>query len=595
MATKMRKLISKADEAIKYFMRIMRILASAGKLSLAAIWLLALALGVIPSISILVLQEIINILQTASQRYEYIVMLIIVYIGIDFLSGALGLATGYIENTLQMKAAITLDMSVLEKTKVLNLSDFEDSETYDLIQRAIGTGISRMFSFFKSFVLILQSLVNLVMFSIILISWKWWLLPVVFAMPIANTLVMAHFGKEQFVLQKSRTGKSRKQWYFQYLLSNDIAFKEIKTFNLGDYFRSKYKQIGLEFLKQDRKLLNRRTRAQSILVVLDQAISAAMFTFVIITAFMGDILLGELVAYIRSISNVKSSTQGLLSHVNSIYQNVLYISQYFDFIDMKPDAVGPDDGMPIKEIPFIKIRNLSYKYKGKDDFAIRDMSVEIKGDSLVAFIGKNGSGKTTLVKILSALYSDYEGDVYFGNQNLRDLNAEDVRKNIGILFQDYVKYELSAKENVAFGQLEKLGDDDALKQALFKTGMQDRISDLETQLGSWFENGEQLSGGEWLRVALSRAFIRDAELYLLDEPNSALDSISERQILKSFQELVKGKIGIIVSHRIANIKSIVNQIIVFDNGSIDASGTHDELLRTSEIYRELFEKENNMS
>ena len=174
---------------------------------------------------------------------------------------------------------------------------------------------------------------------------------------------------------------------------------------------------------------------------------------------------------------------------------------------------------------------------------------------------------------------------------MRDIGTDEIRKKIGLLFQDFVKYELSAKENIAFGQIEKMDNDSDISQALQKTGMHEKIIDLDSQLGFWFGNGVQLSGGEWLRVALSRAFIRDADLYLLDEPNSALDSVSENRMLKSFKELSKDKIGIIVSHRIASIKNVVDKIIVFHNGSIQACGTHDELLESSETYRNLYDKE----
>ena len=581
----------KASEAFTYFKRILEILSSGGKMYLVVIVLLAVVFGIIPGISILMMQEIVNTLQSADRSLDYITMLIAVYIGLDLFSGVAGLVSGYVESVLQMKSGITLNMSVLEKVKELNLKDFENAETYNLIQRAVGTGINRLFAFFKSFVLVFQSLISLIMFSLILISWRWWILPVILMMPIVSTFVTAYFGKKQFLIQRERAGKGRKQWYFQYLLTNDIAFKEIKIFGLGNYFRSRYRELGVEFLNQDQRLLNQRTGAQSGLLILDQIISAALFVFIITRAFVGEILLGDLITYTRSISNVKSSTQAFLAQINSIYQNVLYISQYFDFIDMKTEA-GKDGGEQLpSEIPFVEIKNLSYRYKNNPQFALRSINMRIDKGSLVAFIGKNGSGKTTLVKILSTLYDDYQGDVYFGKKNLRDINSEDVRKKVGLLFQDFVKYELSAKENVALGQLEKLDDDNLIIQALSKTGLQEKFSDLNTQLGHWFDNGMQLSGGEWLRVALSRAFIRDAELYLLDEPNSALDSVSEMQMLQSFKELAGGKIGIIISHRIASIKNIVDQIIVFDNGVIDAVGTHDELLKVSKVYCELYERE----
>jgi len=595
MINKLRKRYEKAYEAFLYFKRIMKILASGGRIHLLVIVLFAVFFGIIPSVSILVMQEIVNTLQASNQSFEHIVLLVSLYIGIDVFSGIAGMVSGYVESKLQMRAGITLNMSVLEKVKELTLKDFENSETYNLIQRAVGTGIGTLFSFFKSFVLVFQSLISLIMFSMILLSWRWWILPIIFIMPLLNTFVTAYFGKKQFLIQKNRAGKARKQWYFQYLLTNDIAFKEIKVFNLGDYFRNKYKYLSFEFLKEDLKLLRQRGGVQAILLIVDHVIIAFLFVYIILQGFAGRILLGHLITYTRSISNIKSSAQGLLSQINSIYQNVLYISQYFDFIDMKTEPEACSKKQPLTAIPSIEIKNLSYKYANKSNYALQNLSVTIEGSSLVAFIGENGSGKTTLVKILSTLYNDYHGDVLFGGKNLREIHVEDVRKKIGLLFQDFVKYELSAKENVALGQLEKIDDDFKITQALEKTGMHEKITDLKSQLGFWFDNGVQLSGGEWLRVALSRAFIRDADLYLLDEPNSALDPVSERQVLKSFKELTEGKIGIIISHRISSIKNIVDKIVVFDNGSIQACGTHEELLKASKVYRELYEQEQGLN
>ena len=592
MNQNLRELFKKISEMLTFFLRVIKMLASGGKIYLIAIVMFAIAFGVMPSISILIMQAIINTLQVGGSSFDYIAMLIAIYIGIDVFGGLAGLASGYVESVLQMKAGITLKMSILEKTKELTLKDFEDSETYNLIQRAVGMNIGQLFAFFKSFVLAFQSLITLVMFSLIMVSWRWWILPIIFVMPLVNTLIAAYFGKRQFLIQRNRAGKSRKQWYFQYLLTNDIAFKEIKIFDLGNYFRSKYKELSIEFLGQDRTLLNKRTLVQTGLLIVDQAITAVLFVYIIAQAFVGAILLGDLITFTRSISNIRSSAQGFLSQINSIYQNVLYIGQYFEFIDMKTEPEEKDALRALTDIPYIEVKNLSYKYKNQNNYTLNNLDIKIEKDSLVAFIGQNGSGKSTLVKILSTLYNDYQGDVYFGKTNLRDINPSDIRKKIGLLFQDYVKYELSARENVAMGQLDKIDNDYAILQALTKTNLQDKVTDLEAQLGFWFDNGVQLSGGEWLRVALSRAFIRDAGIYLLDEPNAALDSVSERHILNSFRELAKGKIGIIVSHRIASIKNIVDKIIVFDNGSIQACGTHDELLKTSKTYRELYEQEN---
>jgi len=578
--------------AFSYLSRILKILITGGKINLATVILITILFGAMPGVSVIIMQELINSIQLSDQNMSYIFILIAIYIGIDVFKGLAAVLSSYMENILQMKAEITLNLTVLEKAKGLSLRDFENSETYNLIQRAAGITIGNLYSFLKSFLLVFQALINLIMFSMILLSWHWWLLPVIFVMPIIQTIVTAYFGKKQFLIQKERAEEGRKQWYYQFLLTNDIAFKEIKTFGLGNYFRNKYKQLSLKFLKQDKRILNQRTITQTLLLIVDHAIVAVLFIFIIVQALAGYILLGNLVAYTRSISNIKASTQGLLSQINSIYQSVLHISLYFDFVDMDTRTAKLEVTKSLITIPNIEIKDLSYMYTNNSKHALRNINLKIERDSLIAFIGENGSGKTTFIKILSALYDDYGGDVYFGKQNLRNLNPDDIRKKIGILFQDFVKYELTARENVALGQLEKINDDFEVSQALQKTGMNKKFDDFESQLGFWFDDGVQLSGGEWLRMALSRAFIRDAELYLLDEPNSALDSKTEKHVLKSFKHLTKGKIGIIVSHRISSIKNIVDKIIVFENGSIQAIGTHDELLASSDVYRKLYEQEN---
>lgn len=318
--------------------------------------------------------------------------------------------------------------------------------------------------------------------------------------------------------------------------------------------------------------------------------------YVVLKAFMGDILLGDLTTYTKSMSSVKASVQSFLTQMNSIYENMLYISQYFELMDRtgsyKIFSLNERASNPIgtnsPTIPSIEIKNLCYQYQGQDHDVLHNLNLKIEQDSLVAFIGTNGSGKTTLVKILSTLYQDYQGKVFFGNQELKTLNPDLVREKIGILFQDFVRYELSARENIAFGNLSKIGDTEQIASIVSDIGLNKRIENVDMQLGFWFEDGAQLSGGEWLKIALGRAFIRDADLYLLDEPNAALDAISEKKIFQTFKRLVKGKIGIIISHRISSIKDMVDQIVVFRDGNIEAIGSHTELLQTSQTYKELY-------
>lgn len=395
---------------------------------------------------------------------------------------------------------------------------------------------------------------------------------------------------------KQRASEERKSWYYHYLLTKDIAYKEIKIFNLGKYLKDQYKKLEIKFISQDKDLLNKKSCAQVCLILLEEIINSLILIYVVLKAFVGEILLGDLTTYTKSMSSVKASAQSFLTQINSIYENMLYISQYFELMD----RTGSYQILSLEEgklesiesnsptIPSIEIKNLSYRYQGQDHDVLHNLNLKIEQDSLVAFIGLNGSGKTTLVKILSTLYQDYQGEVFFGNHELKSLSPDFVRKKIGILFQDFVRYELSARENVAFGNLSKIGDTSEITSIISDVGLDKRIENINMQLGFWFEDGVQLSGGEWLKIALGRAFIRDADLYLLDEPNAALDAVSEKKILQTFKKLVKGKIGIIVSHRISSIKDMVDKIVVFRDGKIEGIGSHTELLRTSKTYKELY-------
>lgn len=572
---------------VKYLLRCMKILSEAGKVYLFVVVLFAIISGALPGLSTLIMQKIVNVLQIGNRDLEYVLKLIAIYISIDLFKAIVGMLSVYIDNVLLMKATIAFNMSVVEKVKEFTLKDFENSGTYDLIKRASDIDISKIYGFFKSFVSLIQSIINLTIFSLILLSWRWWIIPIIISITIINTFFTVYFGKKQFYINKNRTGKTRKLWYYKFLLTYDFAFKEISIFNLGDYLRSKYKKLIIEFLKQDRKILNQKTIVQSFLLLVEQVIFSFLFIYVVLNTFFGKLMFGDMTAYIRSISSAKSCAQEVLNQLNLIYKSMLDISLYFDLIDMKTDYIESGGLLQVNNIRSVEVKNLSYRYKDQNRYALNNISLKFEAGSIVALIGQNGSGKTTFMKILSTLYNDYKGEIYFGDNNLRELNIEEVRKKIGLLFQDFVKYEFSARENVAFGQLDKINNNELIAKALLETGMQDIITDLDVQLGAWFDDGLQMSGGEWLKIALSRAFIRDANIYLLDEPNAALDAISERKILDSFKKLCEGKIGVIISHRIASIIDIADKIIVFDNGSIQAEGTHEELIKNSPIYREM--------
>lgn len=442
-------------------------------------------------------------------------------------------------------------------------------------------------------ILVIQFLISLVIYTSIIFNWKPILIPVIYIFPLISVATSSFFDKKQFVVNKERADKVRKKWYYKFLLTNDIAYKEIKIFNVGNYFRKKYKELSLSFFDVDKKILKERTIILSIFYFLDQIISCIILGYIILQTFMGNLLIGNMNTYIRGMSKISSNLQNVLLQLNAIYQNSLYIEQYFEYIDLDTSDSKNNKDIKLDIIPYIKINNLSYQYGNHPKLVLKNISLKIWKGNLVAFIGKNGSGKSTLMKILSTLYKDYEGDIYFGQYNIRDIDEKYLQRKIGVLFQDFIKYNLSIRENVSLGQISNLNDDTYIINTLRKAGIKMDADNLDQQLGFWFDSGIQISGGEWLKIALSRAFIREAEIYLLDEPNAALDPISERNIFKSFKDLCKNKIGIIISHRISSIKNVVDKIVVFENGTIESIGTHDELLQISKVYKELYYAEEN--
>lgn len=325
----------KLKQVISYFGRTLKLLSECGKGYIFLILTFAVIFSVFPSVLTLIMREIINTLQVSSSNWKYLCNLLFVYILIDIIQSLLSLVSSYCESRFQMKGSLMVNMSILEKVKEFSLKDFEDSEIYDLLQRAMKVTFSRIFAFFKSFVLLFQSLINILLFSLILISWKWWLIPVILIVPIVNAFITAYFGKKQFLLIKHRAPEERKSWYYQYLLTKDTAFKEIKIFNLGKYLKDQYKKLGMKFISQDKDLLEQKSRTQIFLILLEEVINSLILIYVVLKASVGEILLGDLTTYTKSMSSVKSSAQSFLLQLNSIYENMLYISQYFEFMDKK--------------------------------------------------------------------------------------------------------------------------------------------------------------------------------------------------------------------------------------------------------------------
>ena len=583
---------------IKYYARIQSFLLKINKYYLITFVIMSLLSVVFPFLSMIIMKNIMNSLQMLNCSLIYLIHLLLAYISIEIVQILVNSILSFWDNKFSMKGSKELELIILNKAANLCLNDYENPDVYDLLQRAKKVDFLMIYGFFKSTVSLLISLINFLLFSSVLIIWKRWLIPIIVLLSVMKYFSTIYFSKRQFEITKNRAGDERKVWYYQYLLSKDTAFKEVRIFDLSQYFLKKLTNIRNTFIKQDTELLKSKTYVNTIIILLEELIISTFNILLIIDTYKGIILIGDFSTYIRSISRVKGSIESFLGQISSLYKNMLYISQLFDFLDYKScyvrkiaDSLESNE-IQINKIDNITINDLCFSYDGNLNFALHDINMSINSGDMIAFVGKNGSGKSTLFKILAGLYTNYTGEIYINGINTKYLNISSYQKKVSVLFQDYIKYESTVKENIAYGNLTKIDATNYLNDILDSMNLGNEFESLDEQLGVWFEDGRQISGGQWLKIALCRTLIKEADMYLFDEPNSALDNISSLKIIKEITRKTTNNICIIISHRITNIKDICNKIFVFNNGYIEAVGTHEELLLKSETYNNLYSSEN---
>lgn len=374
-------------------------------------------------------------------------------------------------------------------------------------------------------------------------------------------------------------------------MTRENTFKEVKLYNLAGYILKQFKEINKKFVRQDINLFKRRTVFTFIFELVEQICINIVLVIIIISALSGETLVGHVVGLIQALNLISNNSRKILNTIHSLYKNNLYINQLFEFLDLDEEVLNKEGrlALGIDKIENIKIRNLTFSYLTNPKVVLKNINLDINKGERIAIVGANGSGKSTLIKLLLKLYDHDEDSIFYNGVSINDLDTAQLRKSIAVLFQDFVKYELKLRENVGFGDITRIDHDKELKQAMERAQV-NFIEDLDTQLGLWFVDGVQLSGRQWQKVAIARAFFRDASVYILDEPSSALDPISEKEVIDMFISMTKDKIGIFISHRLSTAK-LADKIVVMNDGEIIGIGTHQELLATNDLYRRMHELE----
>lgn len=584
--------------------RVLRLVWSTNWSLTLALGLLNLLQGIAPAITIsltaLVVDSVVQAMhiQNASGIWGPLVLQLSVMLG----SALLNTCSSVVQQILQEQVANRIQLDILKKASSLDLAFFENAQSYDKIRQATNQSAFQPTSMVMQTFGMVQMLITLVSLIALLAHLAWWLAPLALLMPLPAFFFSTRYGWSGYQLMRHQSPERRLMNYVTMLMTTDTYTKEIKLFNLSDFFLTHFWDLAKKLYRQDKKLALRRSFTGFAWSNLNTIANSGIYLFVALQTIAGHITLGGLTLYTQTATQVGQNFQNFLSSVSSTYETTLYVNLLFEFLAYQPRILSPaiPEPLPASEQEpglSIEFRNVSFTYPGKLEPVLNRVSFTIRAGEAVALVGHNGAGKTTLVKLLTRLYEPDEGEILIGGRAIGEYDLAELRRHIGVIFQDYVTYQLTARENIGVGRIEAIEDTALVKQAAGKSGASAFIERLprgyETALGRWFKSVEesaQLSGGEWQKIALARAFMREAQILVLDEPTSALDADAEYDVFQHFHTLTEKRTALFISHRFSTVR-LADRIFVLEHGHIIESGSHSELLAQGQRYAELFSRQ----
>ena len=485
-----------------------------------------------------------------------------------------------------------VNVMILEKALTLQLANFEDSEFYDKLTQARREASSRPLSLVNRTFGLVQNAISLTSYAVLLYAFSPWAVVILIGAGLPSFLAEAKFSGDAFRLFRWRSPETRMQIYLETVLAREDSVKEVKLFGLGPRLLQRYRNIFKKLFVEDRRLTLRRDSWGFVLGLLSTGAFYGAYAWIVITTINGGITLGAMTMYLVLFRQGQTAVSASLSAISGMYEDNLYLSNLYDYLGQAvptPRGAAKHGPEPERGLEF---QNVSFAYPGSKTKALDNVSFTIAPGRSLALVGENGSGKTTLIKLLTRLYEPTEGNILLDGLNLQDWDVETLRQRIGVIFQDFGRYQFSVGENIGAGDVRHIDDPDRWATAA-ETGMaapfiEDMPEGYDTQLGRWFKGGRELSGGQWQKIALSRAFMRtDADILVLDEPTAAMDAASEAAIFDHFQSQSDTKMTILISHRFSTVRA-ADRIIVIHNGKILEQGDHESLLAENGQYASLF-------
>ena len=543
--------------------------------------------AVLPVFALVITQMLIDTIQRRIVHYKYVIVLVLLLVITQMITDVvLPYITLWINN-FELKFEVYTQAKLLKKVAKLKSKDFESSTIYDLIVRTqydMNAGVignaKLIFDVFSVLISAISYVVVLFKYSVIMIG-------IIIFISLFRYLYEKKYNILEYNTIKENTSKERRASYIFQLLTNSEYIKELRIYDLFEYFIEKFKKNKENCKKKLISLHSKRTYVFSWIAIIEIAVDTAILVNMIRDIILGNILLGKFVLYNSSVNNLKQNTISLFSRISLFYKNNEIINQLRGFFELSEEHICLM-GERIEKIRDIELVNVSYKYKPDRPYVLKDISLKITANTQLVIMGENGAGKTSLVKIIMGLYDDYEGEIYVNGINLKKINLKNYREKVGVLFQDYIKYESTIENNIYYGDLNRFGHKDELNQILKKIKMDKYINNSAQKLGYQFEGGEQISIGQWQKLALGRCLFSNADVLIFDEPNASLDLSSEKEILTALQEKSEEHISIFIMHRFNPVVLHANKIIVLEKGSIVENGNHQELIEGRGRYYDLY-------